>query len=53
MMADVSDNVSGSEVNGADDMTGDLELDVASVLYVSGEESVQQVRTQFGSHTLL
>ena len=46
MLADVSSSevvVPGTEVNGADDMTGDLELDPASVLYVSGEESVQQV----------
>lgn len=36
--------VPGVEVNGADDMTGDLELEESLVLYVSGEESVQQVR---------
>ena len=47
MIADFGRNatvVPGVEVNGADDMTGDLELEESSVLYVSGEESVQQVR---------
>ena len=46
MIADFSNDtlvVPGGEVNGADDMTGDLEVEQALVLYVSGEESVQQV----------
>ena len=46
MLADVSSEVTvipGAEVNGADDMTGDLDVEPASVLYVSGEESIQQV----------
>ena len=47
MLADISSDaivVPGTEVNDVDDMTGDLDLDAASVLYVSGEESIQQVR---------
>lgn len=46
MLADLSSSapvVPGTQVNGLDDMTGDLELNVASVLYVSGEESIQQI----------
>lgn len=46
MLADVTSDaivVPGTEVNGVDDMTGDLKMDSASVLYVSGEESIQQV----------
>ena len=46
MLADVSSDaivIPGTEVNSIDDMTGDLEMDAASVLYVSGEESIQQV----------
>ena len=35
--------VPGTGLNGMDDMTGDLSEEPASVLYVSGEESVQQV----------
>ena len=49
MLADVSSEaivVPGTEVNGVEDMTGDLDLDAASVLYVSGEESIQQVMFQ-------
>lgn len=49
MLADLSSSapvVPGTQVNGLDDMTGDLELNVASVLYVSGEESIQQVTFQ-------
>ena len=47
MIADFGRNatvVPGAEVNGVVDMTGDLELEESAVLYVSGEESVQQVR---------
>ena len=46
MLADYGSSttvVPGAEVNGLDDMTGDLELEENTVLYVSGEESVQQV----------
>jgi hypothetical protein len=46
MLADISSAdvvVPGTEVNGVDDMTGDLEQEQATVLYVSGEESIQQV----------
>ena len=46
MIADIPSNaavVPGTGLNGVDDMTGDLSDDPASVLYVSGEESVQQV----------
>ena len=46
MLADVNSDatvVPGTEVNSVEDMTGDLELNAASVLYVSGEESIQQV----------
>lgn len=46
MVADFSGSatvVPGADVNGADDMTGDLEVQECGVLYVSGEESAQQV----------
>ena len=46
MLADISSAdvvVPGTEVNGVDDMTGDLEQEQGTVLYVSGEESIQQV----------
>lgn len=46
MIADYSRNtavVPGADVNGVDDMTGDLEMEEGAVLYVSGEESAQQV----------
>jgi hypothetical protein len=46
MLADISSAdvvVPGTEVNGVNDMTGDLEQEQATVLYVSGEESIQQV----------
>ena len=52
MLADVSSDaivVPGTEVNDVEDMTGDLELDAASVLYVSGEESIQQVSSIFNT----
>ena len=52
MLADISSNaivVPGTEVNDVEDMTGDLELDAASVLYVSGEESIQQVISAFNT----
>ncbi len=48
MLADISSAdvvVPGTEVNGMDDMTGDLEKEQGTVLYVSGEESIQQVST--------
>lgn len=54
MLADVSSNavvVPGTEVNNVEDMTGDLELDAGSVLYVSGEESIQQVMSTFDIST--
>lgn len=41
MLADVSSEA--IVVHGVEDMTGDLAPDAASVLYVSGEESIQQV----------
>ena len=46
MLADISSTdvvVPGTKVNGVDDMTGDLEQEQGTVLYVSGEESIQQV----------
>ncbi|DBB12270.1 TPA: hypothetical protein ACH3X3_006374 [Trebouxia sp. C0006] len=46
MLADISSAdvvVPGTEVNGVDDMTGDLEQEQGTVLYVSGEESIQQI----------
>lgn len=59
MLADVSNAevvIPGTEVNSADDMTGDLDVEQASVLYVSGEESIQQVSlhcTTWQEHTPL
>ena len=53
MLADISSDavvVPGAEVNNVEDMTGDLELDAASVLYVSGEESIQQVVSTFNAY---
>lgn len=58
MVADFSGSttvVPGADVNGADDMTGDLEVQECGVLYVSGEESAQQVgcdRTRFTTRCL-